>query len=72
MTAKIITLDCLTRNDLPPDRVLQGAIDADLEGVVLMGYDKEGGHYFASSYADGGTCLWLLEKLKAQLLSMGD
>lgn len=72
MTAKIITLGCLTRHDLPPDRVLQGAIDADLEGVVLMGYTKGGEHYFASSYADGGTCLWLLEKLKAELLSMGD
>lgn len=72
MTAKIITLDCLSRHDLPVDRVLQGAIDSDLEGVVLMGYDKEGEHYFASSYADAGTCLWLLEKLKAQLLSAGD
>ena len=45
MTAKIITLDCLSRHDLSADRVLQGAIDADLEGVVLMGYDKEGEHY---------------------------
>ena len=72
MTAKIITLDCLSRHDLSADRVLQGAIDADLEGVVLMGYGKEGEHYFASSYADGGTCLWLLEKLKARLMSMGE
>ena len=72
MTAKIITLDCLSRHDLSADRVLRGAIDADLEGVVHMGYDKEGEHYFASSYGGGGTCLWLLEKLKAQLLSAGD
>ena len=72
MTAKIITLDCLSHHDLPADRVLRGAIDADLEGVVFMGYDKEGEHYFASSYADGGTCLWLLEKLKAKLMSMGE
>ena len=71
MTAKIITLDCLTRHDITAERVLQGAIDAGLEGVVLMGYTKGGEHYFASSYANGGTCLWLLEKLKAELLSMG-
>jgi hypothetical protein len=68
--AKLFKLDCLTRHDLDTERVLLGAIHADLEGVVVMGYDKEGGYYFASSYADGGTCLWLVEKLKMKLLGM--
>jgi hypothetical protein len=70
MAAKIINLDCLTRHDLTAKRVLLGAIAADLEGVVLMGYDKKGKTYFASSYADGGTYLWLIEKLKMKLLGM--
>lgn len=70
MPAKVINLNCLTRHDLTAERVLQSAIDADLEGVVLMGYDKGGQHYFASSYADGGTCLWLVEQLKRKLLEM--
>lgn len=71
MPAKVIKLDILTRHDLDATRVLDGALDADLEGVVVMGYDKAGEHYFASSYADGGTILWLIEKLKQQLMEMG-
>lgn len=67
MTAKIIPLNCVTYLDLPVDRVLDGAKD-QLEGVVIIGYDKNGEQYFASTYADGGTVLWLLEKCKEQLL----
>ena len=67
MKAKIIPLNMLTRIDLPVDRILDAAKEK-LEGVVLLGYDKNGETYFASSYADGGTILWLLEKCKKQLL----
>ena len=58
MTAKIIPLGCITRLDLPADRVIDALREADLEGVVVMGYRKEeaGGElYFASSYANGGS-----------------
>lgn len=68
--AEILMWDGLTKHDLPADRVLYGALDKELEGVVIMGYDKEGGLYFASSYADGGDVLWLMEKLKKALLEM--
>jgi len=69
--AKIISLPVITKLDTDPDRVLQGAI-GNVEGVVIAGYDKEGGYYFASSYADGAEVLWLLEKMKKELLSVGD
>lgn len=36
--------------------------------VVPIGWDKDGGEYFASTIADGGTVLWLLERLKKQLM----
>lgn len=41
-----------------------------LEGVILIGYDKQGEEYFASSYADGGDVLWLLERMKLRLLNV--
>jgi len=67
--SKVVNIGCITRLDLPPDRLLEHAI-GKLEGVVILGYDKEGGEYFASSYADGGDVLWLLERLKKQLLEV--
>lgn len=53
--------------DVPVDDVLASAV-GKLEGVVLLGYDHEGNEMFFSSYADGGTVIWLLESCKKQLL----
>lgn len=63
----VVTFRGITKLDLPPDRILEDAI-GKLEGVVILGYTKEGDEFFASSYADGGNVLWLLERLKKQLL----
>lgn len=68
--AKVIPLNNVTRLDLPPDRVLEAAI-GELSNVVVLGYDKDGGEYFASSVADGGTVVWLMERLKLKLLTIG-
>lgn len=68
---KVIPLNCVTRLDLPVDRVLEGA-KGNLEGVVILGYDNEGNEYFASTYADGGDVLWLLERCKIKLLTIAD
>jgi len=65
--SKVINLPCVTSLNLPPNRILQGAW-SKLEGVVLIGWDKHGDFYFASSIADGGDVLWLLEKAKKELL----
>jgi hypothetical protein len=64
---KLIPLNIATRLDVDPNRVLSEAI-GKMEGVVLMGWDTEGEIYLASSYADGGTVLWLVEQLKRKLL----
>ena len=66
---KVIPLGGVTRLDLPPDKILEGA-KGQLEGVVIMGYDKDGSQYFASSYADGGEVLWLLESCKKTLMEV--
>lgn len=66
----VVALPCVTNMAIPPERVLEAAIqEGNLDGVVVMGYTKDGETYFASSYADGGTVLWLWELLKVRLLS---
>lgn len=66
---KIIEFTGITKLDIAVDRVLEGA-KGQLEGVVIIGFDKNGDVYSASTYADGGVVLWLLEVCKRRL--MGD
>lgn len=70
--SNVIPLGAVTRLDIPTDRVLDGAKGHCTDGVVVMGYDDDGDLYFASSIADGGDVLWLMEKLKQQLLEAGE
>lgn len=64
---EVVVLRCVTRLDIPVERVLDGARE-HLESGLVIGWDKEGQLYIASSLADGGDMLWLLEKAKAELL----
>lgn len=66
----VVRFPGVTRLDIDPDQVLQEAI-GQLEGVVIAGCTKDGEHYFASSYADGGETLWLLEACKKRLMEIG-
>lgn len=68
----VVNLNMVTRYDIPAERVLAAAVDAGLQRVVVMGYDADGQEYFASSIADGGTVLWLAERMKLALLRQGD
>lgn len=69
LNGNVVSIGGITKLDLPVDRVLEAA-KTSLEGVVLLGYDKEGKLYFASSYADGGDVLWLLEQCKLSLMQV--
>ena len=71
MTAKIIPFTGITKLDLDPDLILEGA-KGNLEGVVILGWDSDGDFYGASSYADGGTVMWLLEMCRRKLLDSAD
>lgn len=66
----VVILPVLTRLDIPAERVIGMAQAAELANVVVLGYTKDGNEYFASSYADGGNVLWLMERLKKQLLEI--
>ena len=67
MSARVIPLGCVTRLDLPVERVLEEA-KAQMRDVVLMGWNNDGELYFASTFPDGGEVMWLLERCKKRLL----
>lgn len=69
ITAKVVPLGNVTRLNLPADRVLEQAI-GKLDGVVILGREPNGEYYFCSSIADGGTVLWMMEKLKMVLMGI--
>ena len=66
---EVVELDVITRLDIPVERILRKAGEADLTKVFVLGYCENGELYFASSIADGGDLLWLMEKAKGALLS---
>jgi len=70
-TAQVLRWQGTTKHDLPPERIIEAAQSAGLRCVVVLGYDADGAEYFASSIADGADVLWLLERLKLQLLTTG-
>lgn len=69
--AEIINLSVVSTLPLDPDRLLQKAI-GELDRVIIVGIDKEGQEYFASSDPDGGTAIWDMERAKLKLLRLAD
>lgn len=67
----VVDLGVVTTLPLDPDRILQKAV-GQLDRVVLIGIDKDGGEYFASSDPDGGTVLWDIERAKLKLMRLAD
>ena len=68
----VVAFNGITSLNLNPDRVLQGALEAGLTEVVIIGFDADGEEYFATSLADGGDLLWHLERTKLKLLRTAD
>lgn len=62
MSENVVELNCITRLDLPAEKVLQKAIDLGLDQVVIVGFTADGDEYFASSVADGGTAMYHLQR----------
>lgn len=67
----VVPLDVVTRLDMPAERVLSGALEADLESAVVIGWTNDGSWYFASSLAAGPETLWLLALAQKNLLDQG-
>ena len=61
-----------TKLDLPPELLLEAALQAGMTHVVIVGYDGEGKEYFASSQSDAAETLWHLERARHQLMQIVD
>jgi hypothetical protein len=64
----VIALNVLTTINLPPERILNAALEADLAALVVVGYDKNGQYYFHSSIPHGATINWLLDQCKKRII----
>jgi hypothetical protein len=49
---------------------LNAALEADLDTVLVLGYDKAGNFYFAGSEASGPENVWLCEMGKHKLIQI--
>lgn len=67
----VVILGAVTRLNIPPERVLTSAIGA-VKDAVVIGWDKDGEFYFASSIANGPDVNWLLDLAKKKLIEIGD
>ena len=65
----VINFPVITTLKVDPDKVID-AVRGKLETVVIVGYDKEGFEYFASSDPSGPEVLWLLERAKTGLINV--
>lgn len=68
----VTILPVVTKLPIPPERVLNGALEVEFEDVIVIGFTKTGDGYFASSSADGGDVVWQLERAKLKLLKIVD
>jgi hypothetical protein len=66
---ELIELGGITVGEIPPSKVIAKAEEA-LDFGIIIGYDKDGEFYFASSKADAGMVLILIEKAKKYLMSI--
>lgn len=75
----VIHLRMITQLDMTAAKVLQAALDEDLDSAIVIGYRKgdsesrsPGDEYFASSIAAGDTVLWLLQRAIHKLIHIAD
>ena len=67
----VVDFDGFTTLPVDPDWLLQKAI-GQMARVVIIGVDKDGKEFLASSVADCGTILWDVERARLAVLRMGD
>jgi hypothetical protein len=64
----VILLSDYTTDEVHPNKVLMGAINAVMDVVIVIGYTKDGVEYFASSTGNHETTNWLLDVGKMRLI----
>lgn len=64
----VTILPVITSLDIDVERVLNGAMTAMMQRVMVIGIDADGDFYFASSKSDGGSVLWDMETARLKLM----
>lgn len=59
----------ITKLDIPAERVLTGAAKAEINPVLVLGYDADGELYAAASTGDQAQIVHLMELFKHRLLA---
>lgn len=72
LKAEVRQFTGITRHNLDPERVLDGARNAKLDSLTIIGYDSEGEFYFASTEAGGPNVVWDLMKAIHKLMEVGE
>lgn len=63
----VIDLDIQTTQPVSPEKVIKAALAADLETVLIIGYEKDGKFYFAGSISDVPDTNFILDEAKQEL-----
>ncbi len=61
---KVVPFTGDTILDIPPEKILSGAIRTDLDVVLVIGRNKDGALYVAGSMASIPENVWLIECAK--------
>lgn len=56
--------------DIPPKQVLEGALEAELDTVLIIGKGQDGALYLASSTDHAGEVQLLMARAQAHLVTM--
>ena len=67
---EVVELDCVTTLDIPAEKILTKAIEANLDTAIVVGFNQDGSLYFSSTTGDAGTCMFLFELAKRSLVDV--
>ena len=65
----VVYLDRSTTLPIPPSRVLLGALEKNLDSVLIIGQDQEGNSYYASSAPSMKDWVWEMRQLEHLIFS---
>ncbi len=65
---KVIELSTETSTTVPPEKILRGALAANLTEAVVIGQRPDGTVYFAMSTAEAPDVNWMLDCAKRLLM----
>ncbi len=66
--SNVVEFACVTTGHVPPEKILQGALAAQLTEAVVIGQRPDGSVYFAMSTAEAPSINWLLDCAKRLLM----